>query len=335
MRLRAALLGLLLAPVPAAAQGSAAALDLLRSSLLAPDSPYAAAVSVSAGASRDGSKKLRVRFSPPNRWRREFLDAEGRPGQLALSDGRVEWFYDAGQRRAWRGEAPDPEEALRGPEEELELLERNYLLALAGEEAVAGRGCRVVELRSRAGKLLRRLWVDGERRLTLRSEQYREDGSLASAMRFESISFGPQEEPWFRFSPPPGTAVSESRLRQDYLYPAEAGELEGLKPAPPAWLPPGYALESVSVLPAPGARLLHYRYSDGVEALSLFQGPSSARFGRGGRAQALRLKPGGKARLILDGEERILEWRRGRQRFVLVGSLPVDVLRRVAESVAP
>ena len=160
-------------------------------------------------------------------------------------------------------------------------------------------------------------------------------------MRFIQIDLPADESDWdFTFSPPAGVKTEHNRLRPDYLEFDEASEATAMSPMVPQWLPSGYLFESLNVLPYKGATILHYRYTDGIDVLSLFQSPRRARvrfqgeLTQAGKAVQDLAVGGGSARLTLTSEGKFLEWL-GEDHFVLVGRLGADAMRRVAESLIP
>lgn len=312
--------------------------EVLRLTLEKPRSAYEGEFEVKTlNGGRAELRTVRVRYAPPGRCRREIVDPAGKTRMVVVSDGRSEWVYDVRRSLAWKGEAADPDYKLLDPDEEYDLIRRNYELRLAGSENVAGRRALVLEVLSRAGgKPARKLWV-GRDGLVLQRRAYSEDGSETSAMRFTRVkALGKPEDEDFSFSPPPGVRVLESRIKPDYMDLEEAQAAGGGKPRLPGWLPPGYIFESVNVLPFKGASLLHTRFSDGVDALSLFQYPPGARlrlgWGRMGRPKKT-LVNGARARLAVTADNLVLEWRTPGHRFVLIGPLSAESMRRVAESV--
>jgi hypothetical protein len=114
---------------------------------------------------------------------------------------------------------------------------------------------------------------------------------------------------------------------------AEAKAASGVDPRVPAWLPGGYALESLVVVPRGKKQILHFRFTDGAHALSLFECPPRTRLGfpRKG-VHRLRLKSG-PARLMDSPDGPVLGWSSGGTRFLLVGPLGREDLQRVAESI--
>ncbi|HAM36316.1 MAG TPA: hypothetical protein DEB40_05630 [Elusimicrobia bacterium] len=329
------LLWLTLAVWPARA-GQPEALDVLRQSLDAPDAPYSAELEVERREGPHGDARrlrMKTRFSPPGSYRREFLDASGKAVRLLVQDGKTEWIYDPAKRKAWQGEPCDPLYKRFGPDEEVDRLDENYDVAISTGGRVAGRPVWLLELRSRRGSALaRRLWVDRENFLVLRSEAYRSDGSLAEALRVTKLGLGKaQDSGLFRFSPPAGTVVVR-REEPDYLALDEA-KSSGVEPRLPSWLPSGFVFESLDVMRRGRGHVIHYRFSDGVQVVSLFQCPPRVRLGLGKRRHERVKLATGKGTLARAAEGNVLSWSAAGWRFILVGSLAEKTLERMAESV--
>lgn len=288
---------------------------LLRRSLEPSTAAYEGVMSVTLGVS---SKTVSVKWQKPGLYRREVLDAAGAAAQVIVSDGSVERVYDSARRRLWLGEPADPETRRLAPDDELDLLLANYAVTASTDAPVAGRPVWRLELRAKAGGgLRRRLWVDRRNGLVLGSADYRPEGGTAWSARFVSVRFpGRLPKSAFAFAAPEGTTT----LRKgggDYLGLEQAQAAAGRRPLTPAWLPSGYVFESLDVLPR---GVLHLRYSDGVNALSLFQCPPKTRLG---------VKDGAS----WTAEGRAYAWTRGGARLLLVGALSAEELRRAAESV--
>lgn len=274
-----------------------------------------------------GARRVRVAFLPPGKWRREVLGENGETSLLYVSNGRTQWLYDAKRRRAWTGEASDPDYKQLGREDETDLIAENYEMSVSTGEPVAGRSTWLLTLRSKTdGKAERRYWLDRRGGLVLRSE------TPFSRSRFESVAYGRPKAEAFRFSPPEGVAVSR-RSERDYLGLDQAKAASGLEPRPPKWLPGGYVFESVDVLERGGRNLLHARFSDGVNVLSLFQCPPRVKLDFGGQKRETVRLSAGAAELAETPEGRVLAWESRGERFVLVGRLSPEALKKVADSV--
>lgn len=331
------LAAVVLAALPAAARAPKLpdAWDVLKRSLEAETSAYQGQVVVeSYKAGVASAKELDVRAAGDGRYRREIKDADGETSQLVVSDGKKEWIYDRSRNKVWEGEPADAFLKQRGPDDEFELLSSNYDAALSSSAPVAGRAVWLVELRAKdGGRLERRLWIDKRRGLVLRSQLYLPNGQLATAMLFKEISFRKQgAKTLFSFKTPPGAAVVK-RLEPDYMALDEAKAAAGLEPRTPAWLPSGFVFESLDVVPRGGRKILHFRFSDGVNVLSLFQCPPHVKLDFGGKdAKEVSLSVGS-ATTAWTPEGRVLAWASGKSRFLLVGPLTEETLARVAESV--
>lgn len=324
----------LCATAPAAEPPDAS--EILHSTELARTAPYAGEVSVVTWyGKRTRARELLVDFAPPNRFRREIVDHSGYTAQIIVSDGKTEWFFDRAHRRVWKSAPADADYKILGPEEEFDLMAQNYSTRVSGEDTVAGRPCWVVELQAQKdAHAVRRLWIDKQHGLILQAKSFQIDGTLASTMRFVKIDFPKSLEPdLFQFTPPVGTTVVKSALKPRYLELEDARTASGIGPRHPRWLPSGYVFESVNVMPYKGSTFLHFRYSDGIDALSLFQCPSGVRLDFGDLPSEKVKVDSVRAWLSFGPDGKILEWPQHGQRFVLVGNLPLETLRRVAESV--
>jgi outer membrane lipoprotein-sorting protein len=309
--------------------------DVLRQSLVAPEEAYSAELTVTRHAAKGPvSKSVRLGFSPPSSYRREIRAADGTLERLIVSDGKIERSYDPSRKIVREGEVADPLYKRLGPDEELERLEENYETSLAFGPDVAGRPTWLLELRPRAeGRARRRLWVDRKNGLVVKSESYRLDETIASVMRFDRLTLGKSEAAVDLRIPAPAGVRMVKRLEPDYLALEEARSVSGMEARVPSWLPSGYAFESLDVIRRGRKAVLHSRFSDGVEVLSLFQCPPRLRLGFGGRARR-RVKVGsarGTATWTEEGS--VLSWSSGGERFVLVGPLPEETLQRVAASI--
>ena len=187
--------------------------DLLRQGLAPAGTAYAGRLEVSRSG-EEAAKSLQVFFSPPGRYRRELLSAPGVAAQVFVSDGTREWIFDKKRNKVWVAEAVDPDLKRLGPEEEYGLLAANYRVRAEPGEKVAGRETWALELTARAeGRLSRKLWVDKERGLILRSELYSPDGVLLSKTAFTRVEFGGAQDPGlFQFSPPAKAVVPTARM---------------------------------------------------------------------------------------------------------------------------
>lgn len=337
-------LALLITARPAVGvQSEPEAVRLLREALKPARVAYAGKLSVL----REGAKrprKVNVWYLPGGRLRRDLPGPKGSIARSVIADGTSVWFYDRIRKAAWKGGPRDAEDGswpIAG--KELDLLIKNYSVRLLPKTIrVAKRLCRIVEVASPQGRPLRQLWVDQEYGLPLEVRAYGPDGSIASSFRFIRVEFGLNlNEDLFRFSPPAGTEIIPSRRRPNYLD-LEQWVYGERNPILPRWIPQGFELESSDITLYRGARVLHSRYSDGVEAFSFFQCPDKVRLAPPDAPMSrLELGAGGHAELAegvqwpgetVGSGARLLQWRLHHRRFILVGRLPVETMKRMAES---
>ncbi|MBI4387367.1 MAG: hypothetical protein HY551_08280 [Elusimicrobia bacterium] len=310
------------------------AAELLERVLAPPRVAYSGEIWVDRYGDPRESGRVRVQAAFPGRFRREAAGPDGKSTRIAVTDGGAEWLYDPSRRRAWKSIPASPDDKRRGPEEELALTMKNYSLRVAEGGRVAGRPARRIDILELNGSSpVRQLWIDEDYGLLLQEKRYRPDGVLAGWMRFQEIKIPAEIDPSvFQFSPPEGTRISTAPIEPDYMDLPSAQASAGMVPRVPGWLPPGYLFESADVLERRGVPILHCRYSDGVDVLSVFQMPAKTRFTHQGAPRKTFRLGGRRARVFLEGDRKIVEWLADDQRLLLIGPLPVHLLRRVAES---
>lgn len=322
----------LLLVAPAVAAPLPDAVEVLKTAMEPPAAAYEGEVRVSAVKSAE--KRLRVYFAPPQRYRREIVSESGEMSQLVVSDGQAEWIYDKKLGKVWAGEPADPFYKRLGPDEEFDLLTANYDVLLSTGADIAGRASWKLEIRSRSdARLSRSLWVDRRHGLILKSESFQPDGTSLASMSFSRISFPVKQDPaLFKFEAP-GGVVAVQRLDSDYMGLEEAKAASGLNPKVPTWLASGYVFESLAIIPYRGKSIIHYRYSDGIHAMSLFQCPPRVRPNFGGKAREKVKLASGSGYLSWSEEGNVLGWSSDRSQFVLIAPLTLEILKRVAESI--
>ena len=307
----AATSGFAAAPVGA----EAAPESWIQQALRTPISPFAGKLSFSIEGGR--TRKMRVWVSPDGRFRRELLGARGEAVALIVGDGSADWYYDRRCRAAWRGPASaDASAQLVG---ETAQLVKAHRFRLVGESKMAGRTCRVVEILSGDDHPLRRLWLDEQTGTLLGLTVFGPDGARVSSLRYSNVEFPRAlDAGLFQFQPPQGTTLIPSRDRPNFLDPARV-DSGRVRPILPNWIPQGFVLRGVDSVEIQGVQVLHSRYSDGLEALSLFQLPGKADI----QDDVSEIPPGA----------RIVRMRRGSRKFVLVGRIPETTLKRMADSI--
>jgi outer membrane lipoprotein-sorting protein len=226
--------------------------------------------------------RARVRTSQDGQVRIEYLN-HALAGVTIWDDGRRVYRYHPRRETLTSSEVHRSADQEAGREQQ---LTRNYRIEKAGVEAVAGKAATVVELRPRSGgSLLRKLWIDPERAVILRTETRGPGSTLVSSSRYLRVEYldAGAGTAIPEFSPPPALIAKLGARRNPEgstpRTPAELSKSVRFRIREPAWLPPGYALVGAFRTtcacrhPHAAARL---EYTDGLGAVSLFECASEA-----------------------------------------------------------
>ena len=205
-----------------------------------------------------------------------YLSPKSRRGLLIVSDGHNEWQYDPrtkdlSHRRLSPG-ALEEDDLLN-----YKLLRANYFLTVDPKPRVYDdRKVSLVTIKRPIGHTLaRKFWIDNGTGLILKREIYGDDGELAVTSVFSEINYHPKTSSGAfslaGLSKLPGVHLSEnSSPQEDSIQPAlVAGQLTGKAYAPHSLA--GYQLVGASATSAGGKPILHLRYSDGLNLVSLFE----------------------------------------------------------------
>lgn len=273
---------------------------------------------------QERKSRLTIMHKVPNLMRVEFdLPPETR-GQIIVADGQFRWRY-----------FPQKKEVIKTPQEmggrkrcwgdhRTRLAEMNFHASLLGEEKIAGHPAFTVQVEPNVpGPPVRKLWIDQETFLRLKSQTIDRLGNVVESTEFEKINFNPSfEVNTFNFTPPQGVRVIEPPPRKPAEVLKSLSELKAKAPFPvktPDFLPKGFAWDSGSLQQHYGrVAVVWIRYTDGINTLSLFQ----RKMNRDLPDSAPRPAPRGAVMWAQDGIS-----------FFLVGNLPADILMKIANSV--
>ena len=211
---------------------------------------------------------------PPDDQRIQFLNPETDRGRLLVTQGGAQqWDYNPRQKilrhRQLSPGALDDDDLLS-----YTLLRANYLLSVDPKpHQISDRKTYLVTIKRPAGQTLaRRFWIDAGSGLILKREIYRDDGRLAVTEAFADIRYHPAlPSSLFRVSglpktvrvinlPTAETAVSLSSVQK---------QLAGRAFAPVMLA--GYRLVGATTTKIGERPVLHLRYSDGLNLVSLFE----------------------------------------------------------------
>ena len=273
---------------------------------------------------------MTVLCQPGGRERREFHATHG----LLVVDGEFSWQYLPEQgvvlKRPSRGEGG---ELLRP--EQLRRALVSYEVRVAPSDPVAGRRSRALEFIPRQGgsRPRRRIWVDEETGLVLRTEVYGTDSRLSRLTVFEALEYRPTlDAAAFTMRVPAGARVVEA-APESCLEPEEAGRVAGLPVALPAYLPAGFARQCIRARRQRDYGEVQVVYGDGLSLLSLFE--STGLRDPGGAAAGPPVAVGRwTGRWHEMGLVTGISWGTPGAHFALLGELSREELRRIAGSVA-
>jgi hypothetical protein len=222
--------------------------------------------------------KLRV-WSSGGQKRVDFIGVEGSTKKTPRTGGpRLPVFLRPG-REQWKKKVKDAA-----------LAVRNYEIVDAGRDVVAGRECRIIEVRSRhEGRPSYRVAADAAHRFPLRYEVI-SNGQVVFETHFSEIQYDPVL--------PPGTF--ETRKRSDWLTVSQEevsadriGDAAGFTVLRPSHLPKGFELRGSELirvkaelskelqgtlkpflpfpLPKLDATVAHFTYTDGIAAVAVVE----------------------------------------------------------------
>ncbi len=205
--------------------------------------------------------------------RLQFLNPEAVRGRLLVSDGAEEWEWEPRtkvlrHRRLSPG-ALDDDDLLS-----YTLLRANYLLTVDPvPRTIAERKAYLVTVKRPAGRTLaRRFWIDRRTGLILKREIYGEDGKLRVTVGFSDITYSPSlPASLFSLAGLAKTVRVAEQPNGETAVPLGSVKTQlGGQASVPATLA-GYRLVGASVTQIGSRPVLHLRYSDGLNLVSLFE----------------------------------------------------------------
>lgn len=267
--------------------------------------------------SKAGLKGKRVEYITPSRLR----------GEVIIDNGSRLYDYSA-QHRLLRIRASKLATHRAHNIKTLGQLKHGKLrIRLIGREKVAGRSAYVIEVRAKSNRPshARRIWIDMQKWVKLRTEDVNSNGKVASTSRYTSIRFvNSLPASTFKASFTKGVRIIREPAPQRLSTIAEAQKSVPFRIMHPAYLPSGYVLEGVLVRNYRQGKIVSIRYSDGVNSFSLFESPG-------------RMLSKNFVKRLLKGPVRpasdTYSWRRRDVSLTLVGNLGDSLFRKIALSV--
>ncbi len=225
------------------------------------------------------SEEVHVRFSPPNKYRREFLKPDGSIARVVISDGEKEQVELVKQKKTLIGQAAKKLPKQMDPQKEWALLQKNYRLDYLGTDRIAGRPVFVITMTPlSSGKLTQKLWIDKDSGVILESKRFRSNGNFVVLSRYNKFTTSPSfDVALFVINAP---AAEDHEFSPDFLSRDDLHKNTGRETTLPSILPYGFEFESADYFTVDGKAVDHFRYTDGLSVLSVFETASPVRFER-------------------------------------------------------
>lgn len=272
-----------------------------------------------SGGEKTHGVEQKVDCDAPHGLRIVVVAPESERGRLCVNEGRDHWEYDPRSNRAVHTALPDPEQTVQARLAELERLTERMNAHYVGPESIAGRPAHVVKVFTTEGLPVKKVWIDHEFYVTLKTQHFDSHGNVKSSAYFTRIDFSPLFAPGlFEFAPPDGAKIVETTGPSSRMPLAEAEEKTGFEAVLPAYLPPGYHFQHdrTTVIDTGGKPTIWLTFSNGADTFSLFQRRESD------PSKAVERK-------------RCVSWQLAGYRFTLMGTLTPDEAEKVRESIAP
>ncbi len=211
-------------------------------------------------------------------------------------------------------------------------LLKNYKAEYAGNATVAGRAACIINLTGRhKGMPAKKLWIDKERSVILRTIDYSANGDERNYTDITRIDFHARiSADKFLL---PGTGSVKPIPVCEPADPSSLEKILGFPVTPPRYMPEGYELDSYHLFYsqcACGRHSAQITYTDGLNVISVFERPLM-----GSCCAACRMSAGRCEGCAVGGCEmgRAGSLRRGNKTVVVVGDLLPSEIKKIAESV--
>jgi outer membrane lipoprotein-sorting protein len=276
---------------------------------------------VTSGLNVQRTEQL-VKRKAPNKQRFEYLSPPRLRGDILIDNGTTTWHFFHSQ-----GVVEQSPSAARAAKQLVTTLvpavkNGSMTVEYLGEDTIAGRKTYGVRISpARTPDRHREVWLDQEFGVVLRLRDLAPNGRVSEYV-FKRIEFleVPPADSEFVWEKQPGVAEVPRSLGPVIPLPRAhqlANRTWGALMLP-KYLPPRFRLISAHEVRIEGQPIIHLRYSDGEQTISLFQGlvggPPPVR-GLGGR------------------KNNLFPFRRGRLNLLIVGPLPVPELQKIADSI--
>ncbi|MBO9542116.1 hypothetical protein J7643_16130 [bacterium] len=282
----------------------------------------------------NGRTVLKVTQGSGDKRRQEVVSPPRMVGELVVDNGKTRWHYSPRTRQV---DITPSTLGMRRPLVSERLLSRNFKLEVGPRATILGRPTRIVEIVPLHPERPRqRLWMDVTTGLPLRTEHLSPKGLVLDRSEFRSIQINaPMTAEAFEFTLP-----SRAKVTSSVQVLASGKELDDLQvelpfsPQLPSYLPAGFEVLDVQVFERKGVRSVHWRLSDGLGMLSLFQATRESMPAKPESAREVAID-GARGYVMGHGAHRMLCWEVPTGTYSLVGDLGETELTKIASSTAP
>jgi len=257
---------------------------------------------------RDGSRGLRIVYTAPPRMANTII----------VDDGSTLYQYNPKLKHLETSASKLKKRIERYPAIMKARGQRVLSVSIQGTATVAGRSCTIIQVeRKRDPGPIRTFWVDDATGVQLQVQVQEHSGALRSVTQYRSISFNVPVPPG-SFNPPQiaaGASVDQQAGGSSENTLDSAAKQAGFSLLSPGYLPPGYHFQSAQVTLFERRNMVHARYTDGINTLSIFQ-----RIDRGRDTDITSPERGVVTRIV------------GGHRLVVIANVDDGELRRVIQA---
>jgi negative regulator of sigma E activity len=256
-------------------------------------------------------------------------------GRVVIKKDGYLWRYYPGKGLAVKKKAPTSGGWDTLQKENLDLVMKNYYVETSGAGKILGRPAILVHFTPlrKGTRPSRKVWIDKDKGLPLRTEIYGVDGQLYMISHFEKINYDSAVEEGTFDIKEPKTRIIQAEEEVEICQ-VETGELAGKGGSwGPTHLPQGFVVKCLRKMRSRDNEEYQHMYTDGLSALSFFESSNERKLA----SQESEMTPvdvGSVPGEIHDfGLLKIVKWRSNGSHFILIGELDPEGLLEVADSV--
>jgi len=255
----------------------------------------------------------------------EYNSPQQVAGDVYVDNGKVAWDYIPASKKLEVG-VSGLDRFRQRSEKILESLNSHELsVQVIGQDTVAGQSATIIQVTDSAhawGE--HKYWIDNATGAQLKIQSFGGLGQLISETSFTKISYQPSFDR-SDFGPPKvGDDVVTVPMipRGSQTVSGLPTDVEcGFTPLLPSFVPAGFNFQSALVMPIEGQKLVGLTYTNELLTLSIFEQPIDTKPGKPTPRNDFRTPRQGVLTAKFNG-----------YRFIVIGSLPEDVMEQIVQS---